>query len=76
MKKSAYSIALAILVLSFLAGTTLTIMLLWFEDFLGGETAGKALITCGILFVASGITCIFLREVKTEDALKKNNLIN
>lgn len=76
MKKSAYSIALTLLVASFLVGTVLTIMLIWFENFLGGETAGKALVTCGIVFVASGIACIFLREVKTEDTLKKNNLIN
>ncbi len=76
MKKPAYNIALALLVLSFLAGTVLTIMLIWFENFLGGETAGKALVTCGIVFVASGTACIFLREVKSEDALKKDNLIN
>ncbi len=76
MKKSAYSIALALLVLSFLGGTVLTIMLIWFENFLGGETAGKALVTCGIVFVASGVACVFLREVKGEDVLKKNNLIN
>ena len=75
MKKSAYTIALALLVGSFLTGTALTIMLIWFENAFG-DIAGKALVTCGILFVASGVTCIFLREVKNEDVLKKNNLIN
>lgn len=75
MKKTAYSVALTLLVASFLIGTFLLIALIWFENLLG-DTAGKLLITSGIVFVASGVACVFLREVKGEDRLKKENLIN
>lgn len=75
MKKTAYTIALWTLIVSFLVGTLLVIMLIWFEDVLG-ETTAKLFATSGVLFVASGIACIFLREAKGDDHFKKENLIN
>lgn len=75
MKHTAYSVALILLVISFLSGTLVLITLIWLEGSLG-ETAGKLLITSGVVFLASGITCIFLREVRSEEHLKKDSLIN
>ncbi len=75
MKKTAYKVALTLAIGTFLLGSFLVVTLIWLPE-AANEFYAKLLLTSGVVFVASTIACVFLRESQHDDKLRKDRLIN